>query len=110
VNFTKLKKKNLNSQTRQDPNPWKTEEQRASYPPANPIHKLSMMFMVWNISLGQLGYLSGCAPSQLLHTCSSAEYEKLGKVLDFLAITENFSVTNILLVLNPKHSSYWEEN
>jgi len=34
----------------------------------------------------------------------------LEKVLDFLATTENVSVINILLVLNPKHSSYWEEN
>jgi len=72
------------------------------------IPKLSMMSMVWNISVGQLGYLSGCAPSQLLHICSLAEYEKLEKVLDFIATTENFSVINIL-VLNPKHSSYWEE-
>ena len=39
-------------------------------PPANPIHKQSTTSMVWNISTGQLGYLSGCAPSQLLHTCS----------------------------------------
>jgi len=35
--------------------------------------------MVWNISIDQLGSLSGCAPSQLLHTCSLAEYEKLEK-------------------------------
>jgi len=34
----------------------------------------------------------------------------LEKVLDFIAITENISVINILLILNPKHSSYWEEN
>jgi len=53
-----------------------------------------------------LGYPFGCAPSQLLHTCSSAEYEKLEKVLDFIATTENISVINILLVLNPKYSSY----
>jgi len=68
--------------------------------------------MVWNISIGQLGYLSGCAPSQLLHTCSFAKYEKLEKVLDFIATTENISVINtgIRLVLDPKHSSYWEEN
>jgi len=60
--------------------------------------------MVWNISIGQLGYLSGCATSQLLHTCSLAEYGKLKKVLDFIATTKNI---NILLTLNPKHSSYW---
>jgi len=44
-----------------------------------------------------------CSP-QLLHTCSLAECEKLEKVLDFTATTEN-SVINIPL-LNPKHSSY----
>jgi len=32
------------------------------------------------------------------------------KVLDFTATTENVSIINILLVLNPKHGSYWEEN
>jgi len=58
----------------------------------------------------RLGYLSACAPFQLLHTCSSAEYEKLGIALDFTATTENVSVINILLILNPKHSSCWEEN
>jgi len=31
------------------------------------------------------------------------------KVLDFIATAENISVISILLVLNPKHSSYWEE-
>jgi len=66
--------------------------------------------MVWNISIGQLGCLSCCAPSQLLHTCSLAEYDKLEKVLDFTAATENISVIKILLMLNSKHSSYWEEN
>jgi len=63
-----------------------------------------------DISIGQLGSLSGCAPSQLLHTCSLAEREEVEKVLDFLATTKNISVINILLVLNPKHSSCWEEN
>jgi len=47
--------------------------------------------MVQNISTGQLGELPGCAPSQLLHTCSLAEHRKLKKVLDFLATTENIS-------------------
>jgi len=41
-----------------------------------------MTSMVWNISIGHLGYLSGHAPSQLLHTWSLDEYEKLEKVLD----------------------------
>jgi len=68
------------------------------------------MSTVWNISTGQLGDLPGCAPSQLLHTCSRAEYGKLGKVLDFIATPENISVINVLLILNPNHSSYWQEN
>jgi len=65
--------------------------------------------MAWSISIGHLG-LAVCAPSQLLHTCSLPEYGRLEKVLDFLATAENISVINILLVLNPEHSSYWEEN
>jgi len=60
--------------------------------------------------LASLVWLPGCAPSQLLHTCSLAEYERLEKVLDFTATTENISVINTLLLLNPKHSSYLEEN
>jgi len=62
--------------------------------------------MVWNISIGQLGCLSVCAHSQLLHTCSLAEYGKLEKVLDFIPTTKNITVFNIFLELNPKHSSY----
>jgi len=65
------------------------------------------MFMVQNISIGQLGYLSEYATSQLLHTCSLAECEKLERVLDFIATTGNNS---ILLLLNPEHSSHWDEN
>jgi len=66
--------------------------------------------MVWNISIGQLGLADSDAPPQLLHTCSFAEYGRLEKVLDFIATAENISVINMLLVLNPKHSRYWEEN
>jgi len=36
--------------------------------------------------------------------------KKQKKVLDIIATTENISVINILLILNPKHSSYREEN
>jgi len=57
-----------------------------------------------------LGHLPGCAPTQLLYTCSLAARGKLEKVLDFSAMTKNFGVINVLLVLNPKHHSYWEEN
>jgi len=59
--------------------------------------------------LASLGWLSGSAPSQLLHS-SLAQHEKLEKAFDLLATTKNISVINILLLLNPKHSSYWEEN
>jgi len=52
--------------------------------------------------------MPGYAPFQLLHTCSLAEYGRQEKVLDFAATTENLGVINTLLLLNPKHSSYWE--
>jgi len=47
------------------------------------------------------------APAHLLfgHILETEE-----KVLDFLTTNGNITATNILLVLNPKHSSYWEEN
>jgi len=45
-----------------------------------------------------------------MHTCPLAEHEKLEQVLYLLAATKNIIVINILLVLNPKHSSYWEKN
>jgi len=57
-----------------------------------------------------MGKLSGHALSKLLHTCSLAEHEKLKKVFNFIAKTKKISVINILVILNPKHSSYWEEN
>ena len=44
---------------------------RRSLPPQPiPVCIPSVMSTVWNISAGQLGDLPGCAPSQLLHTCS----------------------------------------
>ena len=55
-----------------------------------------------------MGSLAVCL-AVLLHTRSATKYEKLKKFLDFSATTENISVISILL-LNPKHSSYWEEN
>ena len=60
--------------------------------------------------LASLGWLPGCGPSQLLHICLLAKHGKLKKVLDFLATTKTISVINIILILNPKLSSYWEEN
>jgi len=52
--------------------------------------------------LAGLGWLPGCAHSQLLHTCLSAEHGKPKNALDFLATTGNIRVINILLILNPK--------
>jgi len=58
-----------------------------------------MTSMAWNIFIGQL---PGCAASHLLHTHSLAEYEKLEKVLDFIATTINSSVITILHIQNTK--------
>jgi len=69
-----------------------------------------MTLIVWNISISQLGSLSGHAPSQLLHPSSLVEYKKLEKFLDLISTTENIRVINILLLLNLKYSSDWEEN
>jgi len=56
------------------------KEERAFLPPwPTPIYKLSLMSMVWNISIGHLGGLSGYASPQLLRTCSLAEYGILEK-------------------------------
>jgi len=66
------------------------------------------MSMVWNISIGQPGPAAWLC--SLLHTCLLAEQGRLEKVLDFLATAEYISVTNIFILLNPKHSSSWEEN
>ena len=66
-------------QTREDSNSQKQEEQEASCHWSTPIHKPSMMSMVWKISIGQLGYLSGYALVQLLHTSLLVDHEKLGK-------------------------------
>jgi len=66
--FRLLTRKDLNSQKGKEPIPA---------PQPTFIHKLSVTPMVWNICTGQLGCLSGYAPSQLLHTSSLAEYKKL---------------------------------
>ena len=72
ADFVKFLKKtelpeNLNSWTRADSNPQNREETIPAPWPIH-IHKLSMMFIVWNISIGQPVSLPGCAPSQLPHT------------------------------------------
>jgi len=77
---------------------------------ATPICKLSMLSMVWNISIGQLGLAAWLyslpAPAHLLISW----IWETGYVLDFIATAKNISVINILPLLNPKYSSYWEGN
>jgi len=74
--------------------------------------QLPFINWAWHLWHGifPLGSQPGDAPSQRLHTRSLAEYQELEEVLDFIATTKNISVINVLLVLNPKHSSYWDEN
>jgi len=62
-------KRGSNSQERAEPS------RQLPAPQPTPTHKLSMTFTVQNISISQ----PVCAPSQLLHTCSLAEHEKLEK-------------------------------
>ena len=61
--------------------PEKNQKPINILPLANPLHNLITTFIVWNISIGQLGYLSGYALAQLPHTCSLAEFKKLEKSL-----------------------------
>jgi len=46
---------------------------------------------------------AGCAPSQLLYTCSLAKHGKLKKVLGFLATTKNINILSTLF-------SYYTQN
>ena len=113
--FRKIPKKDwiprkVQTQTRGDLNSWK--RQKLIPVPTSQPPFINWAWRPWYEVLppASLGWLPPCAPSQLLRSCSLAEHEKLDKVPDSLATTENISVTNILLVLNPKHSYYWEEN
>jgi len=113
VNFRKLKKTELLDKFElPDRRGFKLTEMRKSFLPPSQPRFIDWAWHLWYgvFPLASLGWLFGYAPSQLLHTCSLAVYGRLEKVLDFLATTENISVINILLVLNPKHCSYWEEN
>jgi len=47
-------------------------------PQPTSVYKLSMPFMVWNISIGQLGTAVWLCSLPLLHTCSLAEYGTRG--------------------------------
>ena len=102
--------KRPNSQTREDSNLWKWEKQIPSSPSQPP--SISWAWRPWYgiFPWDSLGSLPGCAPSQLPPTCLLAEHLRLKKLLDFIATTESIRVISILLLLNPKHSSYQEEN
>jgi len=65
-----------------------------------------MEYLHWPAWAGCLALLppSSCTPAH------QPKHGRLGKVLDFLATTKNIGVTDILLILNPKHSSYCEGN
>jgi len=82
----------------------KEKSREASCPRPTPIHKLSLMPMVWNIAIGQPGLAAWLyslpAPARWLNV------RNWKKILDFIATAKSISVINILLVLNPKRSSY----
>jgi len=88
----------------------KRRRKRRSLPPIQPPF-LNRAHRPWHgtFLLPSLGRWLA-VPPQPLHTCPSAEHGRLEKALDFTATTENVSATNILLVLNPNHGTYWEEN
>ena len=80
-------------------------------PCPTPIYKLRTTSVVWNILVGWLGLSAWlCFLPTPAHLLISWTWETGKKVLDFLATTENTGVINILLVLNPKHNRYCEEN
>jgi len=83
----KKKDKLLEKSELLDKRGFELTEKRKDYSLLQPTrtYNLSMPSMVWNISIGQFGCLSGCAPSQLLHSCSLAEYEKPEKSPCFLS-------------------------
>ena len=67
------------------------------------IYKMSMMSMVWNISIGQLGLaVRLCSLPTLAHLLISQTW-KSKKVLDFLATTKNISLLSVCC-------SYWIQN
>ena len=80
-------------------------------PQQTPIYILSVTSMAWNISTAQLGLTAWLcslpAPAHLLVSWTQ-ETEKSPWFL-----SNNYKhqcIMNILHILNPKHSSYWEEN
>jgi len=101
--FCKTPEKRLNSQ-------WTHTTEKTDFPTPTPLHRLSMTFMVWNISIGRLGLAAWLCSLPALALLIIIWVRETGRSPSFSATTENISVINIFLLLNPKHSSYWEEN
>jgi len=76
ANFTELAKFTEKGQTH---GKVRTPRKEVPAPQPTPIYKLSMTSMVWSILSASLGWLPGCAPSQLPHTCMPVEFGSLKK-------------------------------
>jgi len=106
ADFVELLKKRLN--------PCKSsnsQKKRGFLPPANPHlyaqhSAYGTEYFRWPSWPSYLAVLppSSSTPARWLNLRNCKE------VLDFLATAKPVSVTNILLILKPKHSTYWEEN
>ena len=98
--------KSLNSQKRLN-----SQKKRVPAPQPTPIYKLSMTPMVWNISMGQLGPAAWpCslpAPALLL---ISPTWETEKNPWFLINNWKLQCIINIILILNAKQSSYWEES
>ena len=80
-------------------------------PQPMPFYIVSMMSVVWNISIGHLASAAWlCSLLALVHLLGSLKLET-GKSPWFLWSNWKYQcITNILLILNAKHNSYWKEN
>jgi len=101
--------KSANSQTREDSNSVKKKEQT---PASWPTHFHKPIMMSWH-GICPLASSALCLSVLLPSSCTPPHQLNMRnwrKVLDFVATTANIRVINILLLLNLKHSSYWEKN
>jgi len=59
----------------------RTHREKGGSCPPQPTPSINWAWCPWYgiLTSASLGWLSGCAPSQLLHTCSLAEHGKLKK-------------------------------
>ena len=96
--------------TKEHSNLKKKKKQRWFLSPSQPPFINSACHLWYGIfPLASWVQLSGCVPS---HSCTPAHWLNMGleDILEIPATTKNISIINVLLVLNPKHSSYSEEN